>query len=192
MNIFIFKKPRIQYSVLLRTKIYILLASVFFTSLAGCKSSKGEDNANAGVPAGMVALDLSSYGMQILVNVPDSTNGPLQVTENGQGGADIKVGKNFKITIIEGSGDMALKKNDITSDAVRKFVKYGIEEADAILWEWQIEGMEPEFHFYEIIKSGEKSFEVHDVDGEVFSEKAATEMLNAAKSIRLKPLKEKS
>ncbi|MEK6615784.1 MAG: hypothetical protein AABZ32_06700, partial [Bacteroidota bacterium] len=85
-------------------------------------------------------------------------------------------------------GDFEMKKNDITTDAVRKFVKYIAEEPNALIWEWQIEDMEPEFHFYTVVKAGEKSFEVRDVEGEIFSEKAATQMLDAAKSIRLKTL----
>ena len=46
--------------------------------------------------------------------------------------------------------------------------------------------MEPDFHFYAIVKDGEKSFEVHEVEGEVFSEKSAMQMLDAAKTIRVK------
>lgn len=168
-------------------KILLLAAFISLITLAGC-GNKGGDNANSDVPQGMVAADLSAQGLQILINVPDSSSGPLEITENAQGGADVKVGKNFQITVTEGAGDMAMKKNDITSDAVRKFVKYigDKEDPNAILWEWQIEGMDPEFHFYAIVKVGEKSFEVRDVEGEVFSEKAATDMLNAAKTIRLK------
>ena len=103
------------------------------------------------------------------------------------------MGKNFQITVTGGEGNMAMKKSDITTDAVRKFVKYVVEDANALVWEWQIEGMEPEFHFYAIVKDGDKTFEVRDVEGEVFTEKAATQMLDAAKSIRLKaPVKAES
>ena len=176
-------------------KIFLFIAGASLLSLAGCGSGKTDDNANAGVPQGMVAADLSAVSegrMQVLVNVPDSTTGPLEIIANAQGGADVKVGKNFQITITEGAGDMAMKKNDITHDDVRKFVKYMIEDPSTVVWEWQMEGMEPEFHFYAIIKTGDKSFEVRDVEGEIFSEKAATQMLDAAKSIRLKAPKAES
>lgn len=172
-------------------KLFLFVASISVFSLAGCGNGKTDDT-NAGVPQGMVAADLSAQGLFILVNVPDSTVGPLEIISNAQGGADVKVGKNFQMTITEGAGDFEMKKNDITADAVRKFVKYIIEGPSALVWEWQIEGMEPEFHFYTVVKAGEKSFEVCDVEGEIFSEKAATQMLDAAKSIRLKAPKEES
>lgn len=169
-------------------KIFLSLAVASLMALAGCGSGKTDDT-NSDIPKGMVAADLSAQGLSILVNVPDSTVGPLEIISNAQGGADVKVGKNFQITITEGSGDFGMKKNDITTDAVRKFIKYVVEEPNALVWEWQIEGMEPEFHFYTVVKAGEKSFEVCNVEGELFSEKAATQMLDAAKSIRLKAAK---
>lgn len=167
-------------------KIFLSIAGAALLAVAGCGGGKTEDNPNAGVPAGMVAADLSAQGLGVLVNVPDSTNGPLEIVENAQGGADVKVGKNFQMTITEGAGDFTMKKSDITSDAVRKFVRYVVEEPTALVWEWQMEGMEPEFHFYTVVKAGDKSFEVRNVEGELFSEKAVTQMLEAAKSIRLK------
>ncbi|TAL56397.1 MAG: hypothetical protein EPN85_15060 [Bacteroidetes bacterium] len=167
-------------------KIFLSALSLSLFLLAGCSGGKTDDNANAGVPQGMVAADLSNCGMSVLVNIPDSTVAPPEIIANAQGGADVKVGKNFQITITEGAGDIALKKNDITHDDIRKFIKYIVEEPNYLVWEWQIEGMEPEFHFYAIVKDGEKIFEVRDVEGEVFSEKAATQMLDAAKSIRVK------
>ncbi|MBI4931076.1 MAG: hypothetical protein HY841_09960 [Bacteroidetes bacterium] len=173
-------------------KIFLFITGASILAAAGCGNGKKDDNANVGVPQGMVAADLSSTGLSILINVPDSTIGPLEIMENSQGGADVKVGKNFKMTITEGAGDFAMKKNDITHDDIRKFVKYLVEDPNALVWEWQIEGMEPEFHFYTVVKAGEKSFEVHDVEGEIFSEKAATDMLNAAKSIRMKAPKAES
>ena len=172
-------------------KIFLLLVCASLIALAGCGNGKTDDT-NAAVPKGMVAADLSAQGLSILVNVPDSTVGPLEIISNAQGGADVKVGKNFQIAISEGAGDFGMKKNDITTDAVRKFIKYVVEEPNALVWEWQIEGMEPEFHFYAVIKAGEKSFEVYNAEGEFFSEKAATQMLDAAKSIRLKAAKAES
>ena len=167
-------------------KIFLLSAGVALLSLASCGNKKTDEATDAAVPQGMVAADLSEQGLLVLMHVPDSTTAPLEITSNAQGGADVKVGKNFQVTVAEGPGDMGMKKNDITTDAVRKFVKYVVEEPNALVWEWQIEGMEPEFHFYVIVKDGDKSFEVRDVEGEVFTEKAATQMLEAAKSIRLK------
>ena len=173
-------------------KLFLLIAGVSLVSFAGCGGGK-KDDINANVPKGMVAADLSGQDLPIYINVPDSTNGPLEIKSNPQGGADVKVGKNFKMTIIGGPGDMTMKKNDITHDDVRKFIKYMVEEPNAIVWEWQMPDAEPQFSFYTIIKAGDKNFEVRDMDGEVISEKAVTQMLEAAKTIRLKtPVKSAS
>lgn len=167
-------------------KVFLFAFGFSALVLTSCGGGKKEDDLNAGVPAGMVAADLSAQGLAVLVNVPDSTVAPLEVMANAQGGADIKVGKNFQITVTEGEGNMELKKTDITHDDVRKFVKYVVEDPNALIWEWQIEGMEPEFHFYAIVKDGGKTFEVRDIEGGVFTEKAATQMLDAAKTVRVK------
>jgi len=162
------------------------LAFLSLIFLAGCGNSKTDNQANSDVPPGMVAVDLSGQGLEALINVPDSTVAPLELAANGQGGADVKVGENFQITVLEGPGDMALKKNDVTHDDVRKFIRYVVDEPNFLVWEWKIEGMEPDFHFYAIIKDGEKSFEVREVEGGVFSEKSAMQMLDAAKTLRVK------
>lgn len=186
LNTMTLKNKEVKSRLLSGKKLFLFALSLSLLALAGCSGGKSDDTASANVPQGMVAVDLSDQGLAILVNVPDSTVAPLEVIANAQGGADVKVGKNFQMTIIEGPGDIAMKKNDITHDDIRKFIKYIVEEPNALVWEWQIEGMEPEFHFYAIVKDGEKTFEVRDVEGEVFTEKAATQMLDAAKSIRVK------
>lgn len=167
-------------------KLFLFMAGISLIALAGCGGAKDEDAQTIAVPQGMVAADLSGQGLPVLINVPDSTTGPLEISENTQGGADIRVGQNFQMTVIEGPGNMEMKKNDVTHDDIRKLVRYVVEEPNAIVWEWQIEGMESEFHFYTILKAGEKTFEIHDLEGEIFSEKAVTQMLDAAKSLRLK------
>lgn len=173
----------------------LLFVTVISAFLHGCGNENGTENREGNVPQGMVAADLTEVSegrMPILINVPDSTVGPLELSSNSQGGVDIKVGKNFQVTITEGEGNIEMKKNDIINDDVRKFMRYVVEEPNALIWEWQIEGMEPEFHFYAIIKAGDRSFEVRDVEGEAFSEKAAIQMLEAAKSLRLKAAEKSS
>ncbi len=173
-------------------KLFLILASA--AALASCGGKKGDDNIN--VPEGMIAVDLSKFGgYPLIIAVPDTLNGKhngkLSVTQNPKGGYDVKVGKGFQLSITEGEGNMEMKKSDVNGDAVRKLVKMVVDEPNAILYEWQIEGMEPEFRFYAIVKAGNKSYEAEDVEGEVFGEKAATAMLNSAKGLKAKE-KEKS
>jgi hypothetical protein len=170
-----------------RVKPFALFASsLTLLFLTSCGNEKNNGNANTDVPHGMVAVDLSAQGLPILVNIPDSNTAPLEIIANAQGGTDVKVGRNFQITIIDGKGDISLKKNDIAKDDVRKLVRYVVDEPNFLVWEWKIEGLESDFHFYAIVKDGEKSFEAHEVEGEVFSEKSTLLMLEAAKSIHLK------
>jgi hypothetical protein len=173
-------------------KFFLFIAGVSAIALASCGNGKKSDNANGVAPQGMIIADLSTQGIAALVTIPDSTTGPLEIIpSNTPAGTDVKVGKNFQMTVIEGIGNMEMRKKDITSDEVHKFVKYVVEDPNSIVWEWQMEGGEPEYHFYTIVKSGNKSYEVFDVAGEVFSEKAATQMLDAAKSVRPKETKKK-
>lgn len=178
-------KIKMQLSTISKTVFAIMAAGSLFIN-SGCGSGAADQPAATDVPQGMVAADLSSFGIPVLVNVPDSTVGPLELSENPQGGVDVRVGKGFQFTVKEGVGDMTLMKSDITSDAIKKLVKYVVEEPNALIWEWQIDGMEPEFHVYAVVKAGDKSFEVRNIESEVFSEKSATLMLDAAKSIRMK------
>ncbi|MFH1005295.1 MAG: hypothetical protein V1781_07370 [Bacteroidota bacterium] len=167
-------------------KSFFIFAIFAMLAVTGCGNSDSDNSTTTDIPNGIIAVDLSKYEIPILINIPDSTIGLLEITANAQGGVNINVGNNFNIIIIEGEGNMKMKKNDIVNDAVRKFVRYVIEDTNAILWEWQIEGQEAEFHFYSIVKVGNKSFEVSNVEGGFFSEKSAIQMLDASKSIRLK------
>jgi hypothetical protein len=173
------KKKQINFCCLLFLNAFLLFGT-------GCGSEKSNDNPNAATPQGSITADLSSLGLPVLIDVPDSTVAPLSLITNPQGGVNVKAGRNFQITITETKGDIDLKKRDILSDDIRKFVKYIVEEPGFLLWEWKIEGMEPEFHFYAVINNGSNSFEAHEVDGEIFSEKSAMQMLEAVKTIRVK------
>lgn len=134
--------------------------------------------------AGMMPLDLSSYGVPVIIEVPDSTKGKLEV-EDANGTLKIRVGKSFRISVFEDAGDMALKKSDVSTAEPKKLKRFIVDEPTAVLYENQI--TEPEFHFYAIVKAGEKSFVVEDLDGEeIYSEAAAQTMLESAKSIKLK------
>lgn len=170
-------------------QIFFLFSFTALLIVTGC-GNKAADHQETDIPKGMMAVDISSHGLPLIINLPDSSLGAHEIRENALGGIDVKSGKNFQISIIEGTGNFDMKRSDIETDAVRKLVKYVINEPATLCWEWQIEGLEPEFHFYTIIHTGNKSFEVQDVEGEMFSENAVAKMLESAKSIRLKDIME--
>ena len=164
-------------------KTILLMSIVSAFAFAGCGGKK-ENNTDETVPAGMVAVDLSKYGKNVIINVPDSTNGPLSV-EDMQGAVRIIVGKNFQIDIKEGEGNMDMKKNeDIKKNEVYKFDKFTVEEPNAIIYSWHMEGGQPEFRMFSAMKVGNVTYEIEDVAGEIFSEGACQKMLESAKSLR--------
>lgn len=169
-------------------KIFSILTIITSITLVSCGDKTG-GTTDQTVPAGMVALDLSKYGKNIVINVPDSTTGPLSVQDMG-GAVRIVVGKSFQIDIKEGEGNLDMKKNeDIKKNEVYKFDKFSVEEPNAIIYSWHMEGGQPEFRFFSFVKIGEVTYEVEDVAGEVFTDGACQKMLESAKSLRAAEVK---
>lgn len=163
----------------LATLLSALTLSVVFVS---CGNK--EDKQDIQAPAGMVALDLSKYGKQFSIFVPDTTAAKLEITEQSWGALEVKVGKNFQISITEDPGDMELKKSDIKSNDVNVFKSFVIEEPLTIMWESAI--TKPEYHFYSIQKAAGNSYVFEDIvpaNGEPLSKEAIQKMVDSAKQI---------
>jgi hypothetical protein len=90
----------------MKNLFYILVCSIIL--FTGC-SGNTENSQEAGIVQGMMELDLSQYGMNMTMLVPDSTVGTLEVTAQSYGDVEIRVGNYFQIKIAPG-GDLALKK----------------------------------------------------------------------------------
>ena len=161
-------------------KLFLLLMATGVIILAGCGSKKEE---LVNIP-GMMYLDLTSHGFPITLSVPDSTKGRFELITQSWGATEIKVGKDFQISITEGAGDIALAKSDVAGNDVNKFKRYVIDEPNTILYESEI--TQAEFHFYAIVKAGNTSYIVEDIKEEIFSEKKAQKMVESAKTIRAK------
>lgn len=163
-------------------KLLLISIPVLF-AVVGCNNSKKDD---ASVP-GMSHYDLSNFGVPITLNVPDTTKTKLELVAQGSGSIEIRSGKDFQIIITPGEGDFQLKKSDIASDDVKKFKRYVVEEPTTLIWESQVSGLEPEFHFFTVVKVGKDSYLIEDIkDGDPFSEVAIQKMADAAKSIKAK------
>jgi len=164
-------------------KIFTLLTALTITFVfAACGGKDTKENIQA--PAGMVALDLSKFGKQFSIFVPDTTAAKLEITEQSWGALEVKVGKNFKISITEDPGDIELKKSDIKSNDVNIFKSYVVEEPLTIMWESEI--TKPEYHFYTIQKAGGNTYVFEDIvsaDGEPLGKEAVQKMLDSAKQI---------
>jgi hypothetical protein len=164
-------------------KLFTLL-SVITLSIAvpSCGGKDAKQNIEA--PAGMVALDLSKFGKQFSIFVPDTTAAKLEVVEQTWGALEIKVGKGFHISITEDPGDIELRKSDIKSNDVNIFKSFIVEEPLTLMWESAI--TKPEYHFYSIQKIGANTYVFEDVvpaDGEPLSKDAIQKMFDSAKQI---------
>ncbi len=169
-------------------KILLIVSSIALIFTA-CNGEKKEEQKSM---AGMMELDLSSYGLPITIAVPDSNNGKLEIIEQSWGAREISVGKDFKITINEGEEDIQLQKSDNTSNEVKKLKRYVIDEPETIMYEMEIPSInQSEYHFMTIVKSGNTSYTIKDIEGEPFGEETIKKMLDAAKTIQLKQMGEK-
>ena len=164
-------------------KTFILLSALTLgIAFASCGTKETKQDAQA--PGGMVTLDLSKYGKQFSIFVSDTTVAKLEIIEQSWGALEVKVGKNFHISITEDPGDIELRKSDIKSNDINIFKSYLVEEPLSIMWESQI--TKPEYHFYIIQKIGTNSYVFEDVvpaDGAPIGKEAIQKMFDSAKTI---------
>jgi hypothetical protein len=163
-------------------KVILLLAAPAILFFAGCGDTK-TDETTASLP-GMMETTITVNGNQLSIMVPDSTKGKLEVVEQSWGATEIKVGKEFQISVTEGEGDIPLTKSDIAGNDVNKFKRFVKDEPTLVFWESEITG--PEYHFYAVVKAGTASYVVEDIKGEIFSEKGVQTMIEAAKTLKAK------
>jgi hypothetical protein len=165
-------------------KIKLILTISLFAGilLSGCGDKKsGEETLTP--PAGMRYLDISRTGMNLYVLTPDDKAGILDTVMQSWGGYEIKVGKEFQIAVEEGAGDIEMVKSDNAGNDVNKLKRYLVDEPTTLVWESGVADLS-EFHFYHIIKIGNRSFVIQDIKGEPFSQKAIEKMLDAAKQTK--------
>jgi hypothetical protein len=167
-------------------KLILLFTVPVLLSMSGCGHSKKEGN---DIP-GMSVYDLSTLGTPATIDVPDTTSTKLEAALQSSGTIVIKSGKDFQISITPGEGDVALKKSDISSDDVKKFKRFVVDEPNSLIWEAQVNGLSPEFHFYTIVKTGKESYVIEDIkDADSFGEESIKKMTEAAKTIKVKEAK---
>ena len=136
-----------------------------------------------------VEIDLSEHGFPLTIEVPapDGNTPEASVVVLDWGAVEIKVDKYFQIQIADGEGNIADKKQDNIDMYDNIYtLEYLIDEETALLYKTAIPGLEPEFHFYVVVKANGRTFEVEDVKAEIYSEEAARRMLDFAKAIKIK------
>jgi hypothetical protein len=164
--------------------ISLFSAALLLSVLPSCGGDKKDQEAIV-APQGMHVLDLSRYGKPFAIFVPDTTAAKLEVVQQTYGALDIKVGKNFAVSINEQAADIELRKKDIKEDEVNKFKSFIAEEPNAIFWESEI--MQPEYHFIINHKINNTDYSIEDTkstDGEALGKEATQKMFDSAKNIK--------
>ena len=162
----------------------LITALALVVTLQSCGGKK-EEQVAVEAPAGMITLDLSKYGKPFTIFVPDSTTGKMEIVEQTWGALEIRIGKNFQLSITEDPGDIELRKTDVKADEVNKFKSFVVEEPTTIMWESEI--TKQEFHFYSIQKLGNSTYVFEDIkssEAEPFSKESVQKMLDSAKALK--------
>ena len=167
----------------------ITLSLTLILAIVSCGGKKDE-NEKLVAPKGMRYFDISKTGMNAFVLVPDSSVGIMDTSMKSSGEYEIKVGKDFQITVLETSGDVNQRKADIASDDVNKLKKYIVDDSTTLMWESGIADLS-EFHFYHIKRLGARTYIFEDIKGEPFSQQAVQKMLDACKQTKEKRVEEK-
>jgi hypothetical protein len=166
-------------------KVFLLLAPVICL-LISCGNSKTNETTSS--VSGTKEVQLKINGNPLSISTPsDSTKGKLEITLQSWGATEITLGKDFKMSIEEGAGDIQLTKSDIAGDEVFKLKRYLKDEPTLLFWESKNADLpDSKFHFYMINKIGAVSYIIKDVEsGDSFNEKAIQTMIDAAKTLKV-------
>lgn len=166
-------------------KTLLLLATPAILFFASCGGSKTEEKTT--IP-GMTETTIKVNSNDLLIMIPDSTKGVAEITEQPWGATEIKVGADFHISVEENEGDIALMKSDITGNEVFKLQNYLKDEPALLFWEAKNENMpDARFHFYSVIKAGNGTYVVKDVERlEAYNKNAVQTMVDAAQTLKPK------
>jgi hypothetical protein len=179
-------------------RILLLTACAAPLLWAACSNDPAK-TADDVVPQGMTAVDLTAQGFPIKINVPDSTNGALLVTE-GPGGVEIKVGNKYDVIVNVAAGEDAdLKNRKALIAATDAGVSTFTTENDSMLvWETKFGEVMPgdtanvhiAAHFCVLRKLGTDTYIIHDNNDNTenqFAKAVIDKMVESAKSLRAKP-----
>ena len=172
-------------------KFKLLFPALFvMITLGACgggeSTEEGQDESTESAMVG-AETDLSPYGFNYVITLPDSKSSELMLSENDWGGLDIMKGEMFMLSIAYGEGNLDLVKSDLQGDLVYKS-EILEDDGDHLLYKREIpdSGMEPEYHFIYVFKAGSDIIEIQNSKDASFNEEAIRAMLMSAKSFKAK------
>ena len=161
------------------------ISLLLFVIASACNAKKEEKK----LEPGKMELDLTSFGISSTIIVPDTTNSlRLDAKRNeGTGEVEIRIGNGFTLGIqaADSSELMDIKKQkELVANAEPfKLQKFLIDEPDAFLYECKIDipEMEPHYHFFALMKSGNSTYALRDLlDNDSYLNKTAIHQSNDA------------
>jgi hypothetical protein len=168
---------------------FIPVMALAFISCGGGEAGTSEEGNAEATETEMTGktIDLSEYGMDFTIVVPDKANLQTEVIATDWGGVEIIQGENFMLSIAYGEGDLDLLKFDLGEDLVYKS-EILEDSPDHLLYKRSIEGADvvPEHHFLYVLKIDGDAVEVQNSKDASFSEEAARAMLKSAMSLKVK------
>jgi hypothetical protein len=166
---------------------YFLVLILATVTACGGSSENAETTEEQVNTAGMVELDLNPYGMPLSIMVPDQSVGAAEVLPNEFGGVDIRVGKNYAVSLAFGDGDVVLRRTDLQDDLVYESTIH-TNEANLLVYERNIPGasIDPEHHFYFTTTIGADVFDVQNLVEQTYGKAAIEKMVISAKTLKAK------
>ena len=179
-------------------KIILIFALPVIFMLSGCGNAPNEYSENKEAitqPSRVTEIDLSSYGMNLAITVPDTIKDKLVLTKISDMQLNGEIGEyGFTIFLNEISEDenlsteikahMDTTKAGIVRDPDNKFKRYLVEEPNAIFWESEEHGTE--YHFCVILTEGKTIYYEVLSNGSMESEKLQKTILEYVKTLKPK------
>lgn len=167
-------------------KLAYIFSAILLIAFTACGDTPVETTEEVIVLKGYEELNLSEYGFNLTVMVPEAeTNGEAQVVLTERGALEIVVGTDFGIEIMYGEGDLALLKSDLNDDLV--FVSTIVsEDSTSIVYSQDIpdSGVKTQNHFLYKAVVGSDIYEVRDILESDYGLGMIDKMLAAAKTLR--------
>jgi hypothetical protein len=148
------------------------------------------------IPQGQVVQDLSPMGFSLCMNVPDSTTGYAEMTQNA-GGIEIRVGNKFDVLVnVAGTEEMNMEQQKALAGASvdAATINFTTDTDTLLIWETKFGDLPAQIHFYRLIKVENDTYYVRDNNQNTenqFSMAEIRRMVEMSRSLRLKPKEEK-
>jgi len=132
---------------------------------------------------GMELANLSDYGVEGSLQIPDKSKGPPKIQTSAIESIEIMVGDAFGIEVIPFGQTVAEKKAELDGDLVYS-IEYVEETPEKILYKKTIKesDIDPEYHFYITKYLNGEPFSVQSLN-KVYKQKSVERMIVSAESL---------